>query len=182
MEQYRFNSHIRDLYFFCIRTIWAKQDATIDINPPYQRGSVWSAEQNYGLIRSILMGIPIPAITVAERSKVRGGDFVDQPYHYAIIDGKQRLTTMLSYVNGSFALPRGYIPSKYLPETYKEAYFISELAGYGAQHHINNYALPVNSIRTTTLKQEAEIYLLLNQTHVSHTTSDFEVAQAILNG
>lgn len=181
MEQYRFSTETRDLYFFCLRTVWAERGVTIDINPPYQRGSVWSTEQNYGLIRSILMGIPIPAITVAERRKVHGGDFVGTPYHYAIIDGKQRLTTLLRYVNGDFALPRGYIPSKYIPETYKESYFINELAGYG-EDHIHNCPLPVNLIDTTTLKQEAEIYLLLNQTHVPHTAGDFEVAQAILNG
>lgn len=61
----------------------------LDLNPPYQREYIWSNPDSQKLIESILRGIPLPSIilaTVADDDKLQ------------IVDGKQRLTSILRFV------------------------------------------------------------------------------------
>lgn len=64
------------------------------INPDFQRRHVWSRKQNVELIESILMGIPIPAIYLFESN-----DGTKQ-----VVDGQQRITAVISFINNAFAL------------------------------------------------------------------------------
>lgn len=65
-----------------------------------QRGFVWSLGQKEQLILSILKGITIPPITLIQFRKddPRAG----RQIRYSIIDGKQRLSTLISFVKGEF--------------------------------------------------------------------------------
>ena len=69
----------------------------LDTDPIYQREFVWSDAQCQMLINSILMGIPLPSIILHEIKK-------DGKSSYQIIDGKQRLTTILRFIG---AYPKG---------------------------------------------------------------------------
>ena len=60
----------------------------IDIHPDFQRLYRWSNEQKTKLIESILLGIPIPSIFVAQRE-----DGV-----WDVIDGLQRLSTIFEFM------------------------------------------------------------------------------------
>lgn len=71
-----------------------------------QRRWVWTLQQKEELILSVLKGITIPPITVIQfkseefrKNKSRG--------LYRIIDGKQRLGTLMSFVRGQFLIPYG---------------------------------------------------------------------------
>lgn len=61
------------------------KDGEIDINPSFQRFFRWSHQQQVSLIESILLGIPIPSIFVAQRN-----DGV-----WDLVDGLQRVSTIL---------------------------------------------------------------------------------------
>ena len=63
----------------------------LDTDPIYQREFVWNNAQCQMLINSILMGIPLPSIILHEIKK-------DGKSSYQIIDGKQRLTTILRFI------------------------------------------------------------------------------------
>jgi len=63
-----------------------------DVNPPYQRGSIWSKNYKSKLISSILQGIRINTIHISLSP-------YDQTSYY-IIDGKQRLEAIQSFKNG----------------------------------------------------------------------------------
>jgi hypothetical protein len=77
--------------------IWIDQ-RKIDVNPVYQReGGVWSVEKKQLFIDSLLNGFDIPKLYFNELAQ--GG-----PYDFAIIDGKQRVTTILSFMNNEFSL------------------------------------------------------------------------------
>ena len=69
----------------------------LDTDPIYQREFVWNNAQCQMLINSILMGIPLPSIILHEIKK-------DGKVSYQIIDGKQRLTTILRFIG---AYPKG---------------------------------------------------------------------------
>lgn len=72
-------------------------------DPPYQRMSdVWPLEKRQLLIDSILNGYDIPKLYFHEffpSLKVDG-----KTYKYAIVDGKQRLQSIFSFIEGDFSL------------------------------------------------------------------------------
>lgn len=83
----------------------------IDIHPEFQRFFRWSENQKSRLIESILLGIPIPQIFVAQRS-----DGV-----WDVVDGLQRLSTIYQFAgilkdeNGKLITPLTLESTKYLP-------------------------------------------------------------------
>ncbi len=66
----------------------------IMINPEFQRGDVWNPQRKCELIESILMGIPLPVIYLFETNEGK----------YQVVDGKQRLSTILDFLSGKFKL------------------------------------------------------------------------------
>ncbi len=66
-------------------------DGKINLIPPFQRGHVWKLPQRKGLIRNIVHGRPIPAIFLYKEP-------VGTKYSYNILDGKQRLESLLLFV------------------------------------------------------------------------------------
>lgn len=65
------------------------KEGELELNPSYQRDSVWSTADSQLLIESILRGIPIPSIILTQ---IEGGDQLQ------IVDGKQRLTAILRFI------------------------------------------------------------------------------------
>ncbi len=58
----------------------------IDLFPKFQRRDAWSNRDKSRFIESIILGLPIPQIILAEKVNARG--------KYIVIDGKQRLLTI----------------------------------------------------------------------------------------
>jgi len=69
-----------------------KQEGELVLRPVYQRKFVMDVKLCSGLVESILMDVPIPVIYLAES---KDGSF-------SVIDGQQRLTAFLSFVEGKF--------------------------------------------------------------------------------
>lgn len=65
-----------------------------------QRGEVWTHDQKSMLIHSILYGYPVPPVMVQETN--------DDNIWF--LDGKQRLTTIVGYLNGDFAISKNTPP------------------------------------------------------------------------
>jgi hypothetical protein len=76
-----------------------RNEGHLELSPPYQRGDVWGLIRRRNLIRSILLGIPIPSIIVNDRFAANWGEEI------AVIDGKQRITTILMFLDGEIAVP-----------------------------------------------------------------------------
>jgi Protein of unknown function DUF262 len=69
-------------------------DSKISLIPPFQRGGVWSLAQRRKLIENIVTGKPIPAIFLYKEA---AGSRVS----YNILDGKQRLESLLLFIGSS---------------------------------------------------------------------------------
>lgn len=68
----------------------------VDLNPEFQRNLVWDNARKSSLIESILLGIPIPVFYFSEsKSGV-----------YHVVDGLQRLSTVVQYLNNDFSLKK----------------------------------------------------------------------------
>ena len=76
---------------------------TIQLDPDYQRASdIWNLEKRQLLIDSIVNGYDIPKIYFHKFLKpLKKGK---RTFHYAIIDGKQRLESIWRFIDGKFPL------------------------------------------------------------------------------
>lgn len=87
------------------------EDGEVDIHPEFQRVFRWTDEQKSKLIESILLGIPLPSIFVAQRK-----DGI-----WDVVDGLQRISTILSFLgklkneDGATLPPLVLKATKYLP-------------------------------------------------------------------
>ncbi len=66
------------------------------LNPDFQRDFVWSVKKQSRLIESCLMRIPLPVFYVAEAEDGR----------IIVVDGLQRLTTFIRYLDDEFGLSK----------------------------------------------------------------------------
>lgn len=69
--------------------ISAQKRKTFNINPGFQRRDAWNEKKKSRFIESLIYGLPVPQIVLAEDSHNRG--------KYLVVDGKQRLITLFSY-------------------------------------------------------------------------------------
>lgn len=85
-----------------IATFWENhQLKKYNYNPDYQRPSdVWSYSKKSFLIDSILKNFPMPPIFLHQHIDTSTGRTV-----YDIIDGKQRLTTIIDFIENKICLP-----------------------------------------------------------------------------
>ena len=66
----------------------------ICIDPDFQRNDVWNTRQKSELIESVIMGIPLPLIYLAENADGR----------LIVVDGRQRLSTFFEFLDNKFRL------------------------------------------------------------------------------
>src|SRR6266581_8594606 len=62
------------------------------LRPPFQRKPVWTDKQRSFLIESVLMDIPIPEVYVQVTQAEDGTE------QYGVVDGQQRLRTILQFI------------------------------------------------------------------------------------
>lgn len=72
------------------------EKGNINLDPKFQRREAWDEGRKSRLIESIICGFPIPNIVLAEESEKKG--------HYMVIDGKQRLFSMVSFMKNELEL------------------------------------------------------------------------------
>ena len=65
----------------------------VDLEPHFQRRSVWTARAKSKFIESLILGIPIPQILLAERK--------DEKNKFLVLDGKQRLSAIKEFFDTS---------------------------------------------------------------------------------
>ena len=120
----------------------------IDIAPNFQRRDRWNPEKQSRLIESFLSNIPVPPVYLSEDSEVLGS--------YAVIDGKQRLTSIATFFQDELVL-RGL---NRLP-------LLNGLSYSLLPTEIRN-PLGMKSLRTTTLLRQSDpnlkhdVFLRLN--------------------
>jgi hypothetical protein len=71
----------------------------LDLDPPYQRRSVWNLEYKQFFIDSVIRNYPAPTIFLQVDVSPAG------PTTYRVIDGKQRLTALFEFARDEFPTP-----------------------------------------------------------------------------
>lgn len=65
----------------------------IEMNPRFQRRDAWNARRKSAFIESLILGLPVPQIVLAEKKGQRGT--------YIVLDGKQRLLSLLQFTGNA---------------------------------------------------------------------------------
>lgn len=169
------------------------ESGEIDINPPYQRGAVWTEDQQVALMRSLLSGIPVPDIIINDR---HGSWWTDNATYdrdnpagvasWAVVDGKQRLIALAAWFRGDLAIPASWIPAEEIARSERTAdglYVRSTgLTELGRRMTGERILLPVSEGRMSSLQDEAAVYLLVNGGGTPQTDADMANALRVAEG
>lgn len=89
-EMARFSQAVLFASDWTVETIVNQLDRqNIEMNPAFQRRDAWSARAKGKFVESVILGLPIPQIVLAERQGERG--------RYIVLDGKQRLLSLMQF-------------------------------------------------------------------------------------
>jgi uncharacterized protein DUF262 len=152
------------------------RDQKLLVNRRYQRKLVWTLEEKQKLIGSLLKKYPIPAILLAERD--------GSPGTYEIIDGLQRLHSIVSFIENSFPLAEGkHFNVDHFPTAKAAAiggaFKIAEAATFISTKEVStilDYSLALSVMRNTTEEEVNDVFDRINT--YGHRLSDQERRQA----
>ena len=91
----------QDLSWFLDLYAWNQ----IDLNPPYQRKSIWGRSDKKFFLNTIFNNFPCPAIYV--QKEIQNGKTM-----YYVVDGKQRLHTIFDFYNNKLSIPTDFGDSR----------------------------------------------------------------------
>lgn len=132
-----------------------------------QRDLVWTELQKSELILSILKGIKIPPVSIVQY------DHNDNSKELFVIDGKQRLTTIIDFINNEF------------PVIFKaESYYFTDLDDY-AKRTVNLYNIVADvvydddSVKLSLKEKEAYFIKWFLQINFSGTPQEVKHQQKL---
>lgn len=114
------------------------------LDPPYQRGSVWTELQRRSLVLSMLQGLPIGAVFINHRTW-------NASY---VVDGRQRIETVRAFINEGFTVPGEWVG------TGGELYF-TEMP-LRAQRTVRDALIATYETNLKTEADEADLYHRIN--------------------
>ena len=144
----------------------------LNIRPNFQRYYVWNIKKATLLIESILLGIPLPILYLAEEND---GQLV-------VVDGQQRLQSIIYFINGRF----GDSQQKFkLEKNYLKTYLAYDLEGktfselpQKNKDDILNYELTISVIKKESKPDlKYEMFFRLNQGAMPLNDMEMRVSQ-----
>ncbi|WP_339307034.1 DUF262 domain-containing protein [Paenibacillus sp. FSL L8-0435] len=133
---------------------WANSN-TLEITPDFQRKEVWSRAAQVMLIDSILKNIPMPKIIVHSIIK-------DGRVYRKVIDGQQRIKSILSYLKDEYSLSSPY-EGPYVGLKFSQ---LPEEEGKQVQTAFLSYLIDFNELKNATDEDAREIYSRLNKYNI----------------
>lgn len=121
----------------------------LNLSPPYQRKSAWTPKDRRAFLDTIFRNYPCPAIFL--HKEIKDGKTI-----YNVVDGKQRLETIIGFASGSIAIDKEFGDTRLdgkkfekLEEDLRRAFW--------------NYTLPVEMIDFEGTDQLKEVFSRLNR-------------------
>ncbi len=125
-----------------------KNENSLVLKPPYQRKPVWTYKQKAYLIDTIIKKYHIPEIYVHRVTNADGRSI------YNIVDGQQRVRSILEFIDGEVSLSEDYNPE------YADLDF-NDLPE-GIRRHILNYILYVREITDASEEEVRNLFKRMN--------------------
>lgn len=128
---------------------WKTADR-LELQPDFQRNEVWSRAAKIALIDTILLDIPMPKIYIKAIMK-------DEKTYRVVIDGQQRLTAILEFLNNKFRLKAPHLTLlEYDKKLFKE---LSE----DVRNKILSYKIDFNEIVNPSDEDVRDLYARVNK-------------------
>ncbi len=142
---------------------WHKRGELL-LSPKYQRNSVWNQNAKSYLIDTILEGLPVPPIFIQQKIDVSAGKTFRE-----VIDGQQRLRTILDYVDDKFPILKSH------NKDYGDLLY-SQLP-YPVKEKILGFELSVEVIKTTDDAVIYDMFARLNTNSMTLNRQELRNAQ-----
>ncbi|ARJ55993.1 DUF262 domain-containing protein [Campylobacter cuniculorum] len=113
-----------------------QEKGDIEISPEFQRENVWKEKQKSELIESVLMGIPIPVFYFFESKDTK----------IQIVDGRQRISTFIDFMNDKFELKQLNIIKDIISKKFSDLTAIQK-------RKIEDYQIDIYTIQPPTPEQ-----------------------------
>jgi hypothetical protein len=136
----------------------------LNLDPPYQRRSVWNQAYKDDFIGTVLQQYPAPAIFLYEEVTADGVST------YQVVDGKQRLTTVFDFAVGSFPV------SETSPLTHLQGRYFSQLSAE-EKTGFWTYQFPVEYLPTNDETLINEIFARINKNTAKLTRQELRHAR-----
>ncbi|GAA0368202.1 hypothetical protein GCM10009541_08270 [Micromonospora gifhornensis] len=140
------------------------------LQPDYQRKVVWPERAKVSLMETILLGYPIPEIYLAYETSPDGEQKA------SVVDGQQRLTSLLGFINNKF--PLNGLEDDELKEKFEGLYF-KELPDEIRQEFFQ-YRFPIRRLSNLADKFVRAVFARVNR--VNMVLTDQEIRNALLPG
>lgn len=136
----------------------------LDLNPPYQRDYVWTTEQKQSFIKALVQGK-----TTIKPTYLYNNCSVNEPM-YEVLDGKQRINAVLSYLKNEFDI---------------NGLYYRELSVFDARKFLKipveytriKYYHPEKGHMTMPLENKIELFLQINEYGQRISDTDLEKAK-----
>jgi hypothetical protein len=125
----------------------------LDLNPPYQRRSVWTLNDRRFFLDTVFKHFPCPAIFLFQKPDRTLGKMI-----YHVVDGKQRLETLISFRNNKLTFDKGYSDRRLNGQSWSSIENESDLI-----ERFLNYSVPVEFIEVSDDVVINEIFDRLNR-------------------
>lgn len=154
-----------------------------DVNQPYQRGDVWGLTRRRNLVRSLIMGVPIPSLVINDRGNAyfhhEGYEAGERDQAYAIIDGKQRATTYAMFGADQISIPASWLPAEdveSVEDTSDGPYVRRSGLTTPGRLRCDRLQVGISQGRFQTLAEEQFIFEMVNYGGVPQGASDEDLA------
>jgi hypothetical protein len=129
------------------------QNGQLNLNPSYQRRSVWTLKDRKFFLDTIFRNYPSPAIFIHKEVNEKAGNLL-----YHVVDGKQRLETVIRFIQNDITIDKGYGDTKLNGKRWKEIEGDPEL-----KRRFQEYTMPVEFIEVVDGNYVNEVFDRLNR-------------------
>lgn len=142
----------------------------LDLNPPYQRRSVWTPRDRRSFMDTIFKNYPSPPIFLHKSIDLSTGEAM-----YHVVDGKQRISTVLQFLSNKVYLPHDFGDSRFDGKRWRD---LSEQDGEDdPRARLWNYRITVEEIDDVSPTFVREVFERLNKNSRKLTAQELRHAR-----
>jgi hypothetical protein len=129
------------------------QNGQLDLDPSYQRRSVWTLKDRRFFLDTIFRNYPCPAVFIHKEINEEAGKLM-----YHVVDGKQRLETLIRFAQNDITLEKDFGDPRLNGKKWKTIEPDSEL-----KNQFSNYLLSIEFINSVNGHYVNEVFDRLNR-------------------
>lgn len=129
------------------------RNGQLDLNPSYQRRSVWTLKDRKFFLDTIFRNYPSPAIFLHKEVNAGEGRLT-----YHVVDGKQRLETIIRFTKNDITMDKEFGDEKLNGKKWKNIEIDSDL-----KTRFSNYVMPIEFIGVVDGNYVNEVFDRLNR-------------------